>query len=81
MEVGNGYVNRLETIDNNNNNNNRFSRILYVLRSIWESWQQNTDIQLLQLQKQLKYDYDEAHEMVGDIQVPVSRGVGPNFPS
>ena len=29
----------------------------------------------------LKYEYDEAHEMVGDIKVPVSRGVGPNFPS
>ena len=39
------------------------------------------DIQHLQLQKHLKYEYDEAHEMVGDIQVPVSRGVGPNFPS
>jgi len=64
MEVANGYVDRLEIIDedddddnnnnnNNNNNNKGFSRILYVLWSIWESWQQNTGIQQPQLPKQL----------------------------
>ena len=28
-----------------------------------------------------KYEYDEAHEMVGAIKVPVSREVDPNFRS
>ena len=77
VEVANRYVDRLEIIWQQ-----QLQKVLQNTLCFMKCMRKSTTkhrIQQLQLWRKLKYEYDEAHEMVGAITVPVSRGVGPNF--